>query len=228
MHGQGLLNKAINSLPFELHIPGYQYCGPGTKLKKRLVRGDAGKNPLDEACMQHDITYSESDDLARRHEADKILQEKAWQRVKAKDSTFGEKIAAWTVTNGMKIKRKLGMGQRKGPKKSRRPPPNKKSKIPKIKRVKKSRVLPTPKHGGFLPALLPLLPLIGKALFTGALSGAAAYGTKKALGGGQVKKSRVPPTPKPAYGTTKALGGGLYLKPYKKGNGYLKNYRTGR
>ncbi|KYN30172.1 hypothetical protein ALC57_00368 [Trachymyrmex cornetzi] len=29
----GLLNRAINVLPFELHIPGYQFCGPGTRLR---------------------------------------------------------------------------------------------------------------------------------------------------------------------------------------------------
>lgn len=32
--GSGMLNKIINSLPFEVHLPGYQYCGPGTKLEK--------------------------------------------------------------------------------------------------------------------------------------------------------------------------------------------------
>lgn len=30
--GKGLVNSIINKLPFELHLPGYQYCGPGTKL----------------------------------------------------------------------------------------------------------------------------------------------------------------------------------------------------
>ncbi|KYN21095.1 hypothetical protein ALC57_06540 [Trachymyrmex cornetzi] len=34
------LNRAINALPFESHIPGYQFCGPGTRLTKRLARGD--------------------------------------------------------------------------------------------------------------------------------------------------------------------------------------------
>ena len=33
--GRGVLNKVINNLPVEMHIPGYQYCGPGTKLTKR-------------------------------------------------------------------------------------------------------------------------------------------------------------------------------------------------
>jgi len=40
-----LLNRAINVLPFELHIPGYQFCDPGTHLEKRLVRDDRGINP---------------------------------------------------------------------------------------------------------------------------------------------------------------------------------------
>ena len=29
-----LLNKAINNLPFEMHLPGHSFTGPGTKLKK--------------------------------------------------------------------------------------------------------------------------------------------------------------------------------------------------
>lgn len=28
-HGKGLLNKLIDLVPVELHVPGYQYCGPG-------------------------------------------------------------------------------------------------------------------------------------------------------------------------------------------------------
>ena len=110
--GAGIVNSIINRLPIELHIPGYQYCGPGTKLKKRLARGDKGINQLDAACKQHDIAYSENPSLADRHKADLDLENRAWERVKAKDSTFGEKSAAWFVTNTMKAKRKLGMGSR--------------------------------------------------------------------------------------------------------------------
>lgn len=57
--GVGLLNKIIDKLPFELHVPGYQYCGPGTHLQKRLTRGDPGINPLDTACKRHDIAYTD-------------------------------------------------------------------------------------------------------------------------------------------------------------------------
>lgn len=44
----GLIDYIINRLP-EIHIPGYQYCGPGTNLEKRLARGDQGINKLDKA-----------------------------------------------------------------------------------------------------------------------------------------------------------------------------------
>uniref|UniRef100_A0A6P7GHZ1 Uncharacterized protein LOC114342888 n=1 Tax=Diabrotica virgifera virgifera TaxID=50390 RepID=A0A6P7GHZ1_DIAVI len=106
--GEGLVNTLINKLPFELHIPGgYQYCGPGTKLKKRLARGDPGINPLDAACKQHDIAYSQHSSLEERHKADKELENRAWERVKSKDASIGEKTAALLVTGGMKTNRKL-------------------------------------------------------------------------------------------------------------------------
>ena len=63
----------INALPVESHIPGYQFCGPSTHLEKRLARGDRGINPLNAACREHDIAYSRSKDLTKRHVADKIL-----------------------------------------------------------------------------------------------------------------------------------------------------------
>lgn len=28
-HGKGIINSAINHLPIEMHVPGYQFCGPG-------------------------------------------------------------------------------------------------------------------------------------------------------------------------------------------------------
>lgn len=108
-----VINKSIDLLPVELHIPGYQYCGPGTKLSKRLKRGDPGVNKLDQACKEHDIAYSKYSDSTNRAVADRRLAERAWERVKASDSSFGEKAAAWTVTNIMKAKSKFGGGMRK-------------------------------------------------------------------------------------------------------------------
>lgn len=111
--GRGFLNKLINNLPVELHIPGYQYCGPGTKLSKRLARGDLGINQLDAACKEHDIAYSKSRDVTSRNVADKLLAEKAWNRVVDKTADIGEKTAAYAVNKAMKLKSKLGMGIKK-------------------------------------------------------------------------------------------------------------------
>lgn len=112
--GSGVTNKLINNLPFELHIPGYQFCGPGTKLQRRLEKGQTGINPLDSACRKHDIAYSKNrENVEERNIADTNLAEEAWQRVIAKDSTFGEKAAALAITNIMKTKSKLGMGIRR-------------------------------------------------------------------------------------------------------------------
>src|SRR5436190_1602845 len=106
VRGSGLLNHAINAIPIELHIPGYQ-CGPGTHLEKRLARGDRDINPLDAACREHDIAYSRSNDLRERHVADNILAVEARKRITARDSTFGERAAATAVWTAMKQRRNL-------------------------------------------------------------------------------------------------------------------------
>jgi hypothetical protein len=108
--GGGLVNSLINKLPIELHIPGYNFCGPGTKLSKRLARGDRGVNKLDEACREHDIAYNNYQDLQNRHEADEVLLEKAKKRFRSSDASFGEKAAALGVATAMKAKVKFGMG----------------------------------------------------------------------------------------------------------------------
>lgn len=108
--GSGLVNGLINRLPVELHIPGYNYCGPGTKLEKRLLRGDKPVNELDAGCMEHDIAYHNSKDLVSRHKADKELADLAMLRFKARNASVGEKIAALGVAGAMKAKVKLGMG----------------------------------------------------------------------------------------------------------------------
>ncbi|KAJ8915384.1 hypothetical protein NQ315_008271 [Exocentrus adspersus] len=162
--GSGVINTLINKLPFELHIPGYQYCGPGTKLAKRLARGDPGINKLDQSCREHDIAYNQSSNLEDRHKADYRLEQQAWERVKSKDASLGEKSAAWAITNTMKAKRKLGMGLNKKPKGRKR---------------RQKRIIPIPKQGGFLPLLLPILGALG-ALGGGAAGIAKAVNDAKA------------------------------------------------
>lgn len=103
--GTGLIDKIIDKIPFELHFPSYQYCGPGTNLKKRMERGDPGINPLDAACKEHDIAYDKNKDSSERSAADLILQNKAMKRVVAKDASLGERAAAIGVATAMKAKR---------------------------------------------------------------------------------------------------------------------------
>lgn len=101
---ENVINRWIDLMPVELHIPGYQYCGPGTQLARRLQAGDPGINKLDEACKHHDIAYSKYSDSKNRVIADKQLAEIAWERVESNDASFAEKAAAWAVTNIMKAK----------------------------------------------------------------------------------------------------------------------------
>ncbi|KAL7294510.1 hypothetical protein TKK_0012501 [Trichogramma kaykai] len=98
--GRGILDKVIDNLPFELHLKNFNFCGPGTHLAKRLARGDKGINPLDSACKDHDIAYSQKN-YAIRSSADNTLAEKALERVRARDSSIGEKIAALAVAGAM-------------------------------------------------------------------------------------------------------------------------------
>ena len=61
--GGSLLNKVINNLSFEMHLPGHNFTGPGTKLKKRLNPDLTPKkwskpvNRVDKAAYHHDICY---------------------------------------------------------------------------------------------------------------------------------------------------------------------------
>ncbi|XP_043284906.1 uncharacterized protein [Venturia canescens] len=194
VHGKGLVNSLINNLPVELHLPGYQYCGPGTKLAKRLARGDPGINPLDAACKQHDIAYSKNrDNLEARHLADKVLAEQAWKRVTSKDASLGERASAWAVTNIMKTKRKFGLGMKRpksvclkkiigaAKKAMIRSDDSRKVVMSALKgaragvkgvKVRTPRILPVPqKTGGLLPFLVPIFAGLSAV---GALSGGSA------------------------------------------------------
>lgn len=110
--GYGLIDYIVNKLP-EIHIPGYQYCGPGTELQKRLARGDQGINKLDEACKDHDIAYSKIKSSTDRREADKALVARALPRIYSQDAKLGERAAALLVSGLMGAKiglSKVGLG----------------------------------------------------------------------------------------------------------------------
>lgn len=111
--GRGILNSIIDNIPIELHLPSYQYCGPGTKLSERLARGDKGVNKLDALCKEHDIAYENHKDSSERYIADKKLGSEAFKRVYSKDAKFGERAASLLVSAAMKAKTglsKIGRG----------------------------------------------------------------------------------------------------------------------
>lgn len=84
------VDSILEMLP-EVHIPGYNFCGPNTNLEKRLVDCTPGINELDCACKEHDIAYSGSTDLQMRYIADKILVLKVIRRVFARNVRIGER-----------------------------------------------------------------------------------------------------------------------------------------
>ena len=64
-------------------------CGPFTKHKERINKfmntGDTRfiyRNDLDKACFQHDSAYSDSKDLVKRIQSDKVLRDKAFNIAK--------------------------------------------------------------------------------------------------------------------------------------------------
>lgn len=231
--GAGLLNTVINSVPFELHLPGYQYCGPGTDLKKRLALGQSGINGLDSACRDHDIAYEKNNSLSERNAADSVLEERAWSRVLAKDANFKEKAAAWLVTTAMKAKRKIGAGCgfvnivkacKKALKKSVKAgsPTQNMGKLIKSavcvarKHVKKThgrsnknknkppRVIKVPKTGGSLS----LIPVLAGLSALGTLSGGVANIVRTIRG---IRSGNQSPI---------HLGKGMYLSPHKGSGSY--------
>lgn len=109
--GKGLLNKLIDKLPVEFHLPTYSYCGPGTK-RVRFVRGDLPKNTLDEACRTHDIAYFDKDSNTR-HQADIKLKNRAKEIYKDSNKKVSERGAAWLVNKAMAIKTNIGAGHQR-------------------------------------------------------------------------------------------------------------------
>ena len=97
------VQKLLAKTGVEYHWPGYQYMGPGTKLEKRLKRGDPGKNRLDRISKTHDIDYSKARSLKDKHKADRKM-------IKSIDQLPGRKTKTERVVKTiMKAKVKLGV-----------------------------------------------------------------------------------------------------------------------
>ena len=223
--GRGLINRAIDALPIELHLKNHQFCGPGTRFQERHNLGQRGISALDNLCYYHDRTYHTTKDEDLRYNADKQLEWKAWDIAKDKNRPFSERAAAWLTTNAMKLKtigkRAQGSGLKKRPSRKK-----KKSK-------KGGKRKPTIK-GGFLPLLLAALPYL-TALGSLAGSGAAVAKTvidakrsQEDLNELRRHNKKMEEAGKGLYIRPYKQGKGLYIQPYKKGKGLIKRKRNNK
>jgi hypothetical protein len=93
----------------EWHIPGYQFCGPGTQFEKRRDSGQRGINALDRACYEHDSVYNITKDRALRESADKRLEQASFRIALSKDTpSWTERSHAFLTGNIISTKRHLG------------------------------------------------------------------------------------------------------------------------
>ena len=112
--GESFLNTLVIKLPFEMHLLGHNFTGPGTKLYKRLNPDGTPKewsipiNRVDNAAYHHDLCYSKHDDTKTRNEAcDKTMLDELNGIV---NPTLRERIDKSIVGNLIKAKVKFGLG----------------------------------------------------------------------------------------------------------------------
>jgi len=118
--GNGILNTFINQLPFEMHLPGHQFTGPGTKLDKRLEEDGTPKewskpiNRVDNAAYHHDLCYAKNQDTTTRNQVcDKDMLS---QLDGIYDPTIRERMDRAVVKPLINAKAKFGWGKKKAPK----------------------------------------------------------------------------------------------------------------
>ena len=226
--GRGIVNRLIDSLPIELHLPGgYQFCGPGTHFEERQSLGQRGLNSLDKLCYQHDHAYHNTKDDKQRYDADKKLEWGAWDLTRNKQLPLSERAASWLVMNAMKLKtrRKPSKGSSlkfrgNGKKKNVNSRKTRTKHIPRI-------------QGGFLPALLAALPFLSAV---GTLVGGGAAVAKTVIDAkrSQEDLNETRRHNKKMEEEARKNGRGLYYTPYKarqtNGKGlYIRPYKqTGK
>lgn len=115
--GGSIINKAINNLPFEVHLPGHNFTGPGTRLSKRINPDGTPKswskpvNRVDKAAMHHDICYSKHKDTKSRNEiCDKEMLE---ELDGIYDPTLRERFDRAIVKPIISTKKRFGLGLNK-------------------------------------------------------------------------------------------------------------------
>ena len=113
----------------EMHLrqPEFTYsaCGPFTKHRKRIQKfmqtGDTNyidRNDLDKVCFAHDAAYSDSKDLTKRTQSDKVLKNKTYEIASNPNHSVYERGLASMVykffdkkTKGTCIKNEINQNQ---------------------------------------------------------------------------------------------------------------------
>ena len=115
--GGSLLNKAINNLLFEMHLPGYYFSGPGTNHGKRLNEDLTPKtmskpiNRVDQAAYHHDICYLKNSDTQTRNEVCDKNMLKELEGIY--NPSLRERLDKSIVSKLIGMKVKFGMGVKK-------------------------------------------------------------------------------------------------------------------
>ena len=113
----GLLNLLVDLCPWELHLPGHHFAGPGTDLGRRLRRdlrrwrsSSRPVNAVDRAAFRHDVAYLRAGaDHAARARADlALLDEVELLLARRKGVTKGELFSAAVVWLAMSFKCAFG------------------------------------------------------------------------------------------------------------------------
>ena len=114
--GSLLLNKFINNIPVEMHLPGHNFTGPGTKLNKRLNPDLTPKkrskpiNRVDKAAYHH-VCYLKNNDTATRNA---VCDKNMLKELKGiYNPTLRERLDKSIVSNLIGTKIKFGMGVKK-------------------------------------------------------------------------------------------------------------------
>ena len=119
----GMINKVTSNFtlpgqkfPGEVHLPGHNFTGPGTRLDLRLNDNLSPKSwstpvdRVDNAAYHHDLAYAANKDTASRNVADRAMVD---ELNSIPNPTFKEKIERMIVTPILASKAKFGLGFQK-------------------------------------------------------------------------------------------------------------------
>lgn len=105
--------------PGEMHIPGMNFAGPGTRLDLRLNPNGTPKSDsrpvdrVDEAAYRHDMAYSAFPDVKTRNVADKVMVSELNE---IPNPTLRERVERAAIKPILNTKANFGLGL---PKKAR-------------------------------------------------------------------------------------------------------------